>query len=1093
MGNLPEGTVTILFTDVEGSTALHTARGDEVARQILGEHEKVVRRLVAETGGHEIKSLGDGFMVAFASARRAVSCAVSIQRAFDDEARGDSRGETRLRIGLNSGEVIEQDGDLLGAAVNAAARIAAKAEGGQILVASVVKDLAGVVPEVSFANRGRFRLKGFPDRWQIFEVVWRQEQAAAPPVLIERPPLVGRDAERDELLRALSDVASGRGGVVMIGGEPGIGKTRLAEETRLEAEKRGFRALIGHCVEQGGAPYQPIVEILESAIKAVDPEALRLALGDAAPEVARVVPHLRRIFPDIPAPLELPPEQERRYLFNSIQDFLGRASAIRPQLLVLEDLHWADDATLLLLQHLAEGISEMRALLVGTYRDVELDSSRPLARTLEDFLRRRLARRVRLRGLSAEAVGQMLQTLAAGQSAPATLVGVIYQETEGNPFFVQEVFEHLAEEGRLLDATGQWRAGFVISDIDVPESIRLVIGRRLDHLSEDVRKCLTTAAVVGRSFSFRVLEAAVDLGADALLDAVDAAERARLVSGSEDSPDPHFAFTHELIRQTLLANVSLPRRQRLHLRVADAIEQTVEGDAVERATALAHHLFLAGEAADPARAARYLLLAGDQAMTAAAYEDALDNFRNALELHGWVDDAGRAEVQTRVGLAQLALGQWSAALDTLNRALDELERIGEVATMPSLCRQIAWLLGWGGRFPEALEIAGRGLSAAGDETTEARCHLLSFSGALFGAAGGWDASKLMMDEALEIARTQGQPRLLATVLGDACAHKWWFGEAAEAGRLGLEATQTLRREGALWDLANVLGFTELSLLWAGERIDEALAIHAEVEELARRIGHYGAQVLDLRFMEILGNAAGDFAEVVRLAEEDERICRTAGFPWYRDSNLFKAGAVFGRGEWEQALDLCRQVDPYDVAYGASVFTRGAVALYLAYLGRRAEALKLLDDIVEDFPSADCPSHWGAWSLVWMSVEAFAVLGDLERAAALYPMTQSRLQGDFVLRGFDARLMPMLSGVAAAASSLWTEAEEHFGVARQQAPRWGPRTVADVDYWEGWSAFKRGTDAGRAEARRLLSDAVGGYQRTAMPRHAAMAQELLTRS
>jgi hypothetical protein len=129
----------------------------------------------------------------------------------------------------------------------------------------------------------------------------------------------------------------------------------------------------------------------------------------------------------------------------------------------------------------------------------------------------------------------------------------------------------------------------------------------------------------------------------------------------------------------------------------------------------------------------------------------------------------------------------------------------------------------------------------------------------------------------------------------------------------------------------------------------------------------------------------------------------------------------------------------------------------------------------------------------MSVEAFAVLGDLERAAALYPMTQSRLQGDFVLRGFDARLVPMLSGVAAAASSLWTEAEEHFGVARQQAPRWGPRTVADLDYWEGWSAFKRGTDAGRAEARRLLSDAVGGYQRTAMPRHAAMAQELLTRS
>jgi tetratricopeptide (TPR) repeat protein len=347
-----------------------------------------------------------------------------------------------------------------------------------------------------------------------------------------------------------------------------------------------------------------------------------------------------------------------------------------------------------------------------------------------------------------------------------------------------------------------------------------------------------------------------------------------------------------------------------------------------------------------------------------------------------------------------------------------------------------------------------------------------------------------VDEALKIARTYDQPRLLASVLGDACAHRWWFGEAAEAGRLGTEAAQTLRREGALWDLANVLGFTELALLWSGEKIDEALAIHSEVEELALRIGHYGAQVLDLRFMEIVGLAAGDFDGVVRLSHQDQQICRAAGFPWYRDSSLFEAAAVFGRGEWEQALDLCRQVDPYDVAYGASVYTRGAVAMYLAYLGRRVEALKLLADVVDDFPSADSPSHWGSWSLVWMSVEAFAVLDELDRAASLYPLTQSRLQGGFVLRGFDARLLPLLSGVSAAAGSLWDEAAEHFRVARGQAARWGPRTVADVDYWEGWAAMKRGTDAARAEAQRLLSDAKDGYRSIVMPRHADMAQRLL---
>jgi class 3 adenylate cyclase len=174
VGKLPEGTVTILFTDAEGSTALHTARGDEAAREILGAHEELVRGLVAEHGGHEVKSTGDGFMVAFASARRAVGCAVAIQIACHEQARSHSEAKTVVRIGLNSGEVTEQDGDLHGVAVNAAARIAAKAEGGQILVSSVAKDLAGMVPDASFANRGRFRLKGFPECWQLFEVVWQK-------------------------------------------------------------------------------------------------------------------------------------------------------------------------------------------------------------------------------------------------------------------------------------------------------------------------------------------------------------------------------------------------------------------------------------------------------------------------------------------------------------------------------------------------------------------------------------------------------------------------------------------------------------------------------------------------------------------------------------------------------------------------------------------------------------------------------------------------------------------------------------------------------------------------------------------------------
>src|SRR3990172_1791618 len=191
--------------------------------------------------------------------------------------------------------------------------------------------------------------------------------------------------------------------------------------------------------------------MLEAAARTFPPEALRDALGDSAQEVAKLMPELRRMFPDIPLPPELPPEQEQRYLFNGMRDFLVRAGRAQPLLLVLDDLHWADDSTMLLVQHIAQQLHEMPVLIVGTYRDVELDVARPLARALEELLRQRLAHRIAIRRLPHDDVAAMLQALS-GQEPPTPLVEVVFSETEGNPFFVEEVFQHLAEEGKLFDA-----------------------------------------------------------------------------------------------------------------------------------------------------------------------------------------------------------------------------------------------------------------------------------------------------------------------------------------------------------------------------------------------------------------------------------------------------------------------------------------------------------------------------------------------------------------------------------------------------------------------------------------------------------------
>ncbi len=263
---LAAGPVTILFTDVEASTELRTRHGDHVAQQLLRRHEEVVRGEVAAHGGVEVKALGDGFMVAFGSARRALACAVAIQRALA-ERRADL-SDLRVRIGLNTGEVVAEADDLYGQAVHAAARIAARAAGGEILVSEVVRQLAGVTPELTFTDRGRCRLKGFPERFRLFEVRGRDEEpATAPAAFAARTPYVGRESERAELGRLIDCALGGSGGLALVGGEPGVGKTRLCEEAGADAVAKGFRVLVGRCYEiEGAPPYVPFVEILEQAL-----------------------------------------------------------------------------------------------------------------------------------------------------------------------------------------------------------------------------------------------------------------------------------------------------------------------------------------------------------------------------------------------------------------------------------------------------------------------------------------------------------------------------------------------------------------------------------------------------------------------------------------------------------------------------------------------------------------------------------------------------------------------------------------------------------------------------------------------------------
>jgi DNA-binding winged helix-turn-helix (wHTH) protein/predicted ATPase len=498
--------------------------------------------------------------------------------------------------------------------------------------------------------------------------------------------MVGRERELASLLSGLDDAASRRGRLFLVSGEPGVGKTRVADEVAAAAAAQQMAILIGHCSEHREAvAYLPFVEILENFVdRASNLDDLREVLGDQARELARLLPKLKNILPELPPPLDLPPPQARRHLFNCFCDFVARIASEQPTLMILEDLHWADDATLSLLDHLAQRLSDLPLMVIGTYRDAEIDVTPELAKTLEDLLRGRTATSVRLKSLPRDEVAAVLGSLS-GKSPPAAVVDEIFAETKGNPFFVEELFRHLEEENRLYDSSGQFRSKLAIGELDAPPSVRLVVARRLTRLSDLTQKVLATAAVIGLFFSFEILQASNEADADSILGCVEEAEKAGLVFSIADTFKLRFEFSHELTRQAVLAGLSAARRQRIHLEVAEAIERTYfsksgsEDDESfdDHVAELAHHY---AHSANTSQAVKYLHLAGDRAAARYAIVEAERHYTNALKLLNELPatserDRNEFALQLAFGPALIAVKGWAAP--QVERAYSRARKLGE--------------------------------------------------------------------------------------------------------------------------------------------------------------------------------------------------------------------------------------------------------------------------------------------------------------------------------------------------------------------------------------------------------------------------------
>ena len=921
-------------------------------------------------------------------------------------------------------------------------------------------------------------------------------QAGAP--FPERTPFVGRQAELGELRRLVAQVAKGTGALVMIGGEPGVGKTRLAEEVAAHCAREGFAAFTGHCYEMvGAAPYVPIVEVYEQALAgASSAQDFRHFLGDEASQIARLLPELRQLCPDIPPPLDLPAEQERRYLFNSVWEVLARTARARPMLMVLDDIHWADEPTMLLIHHCAERLAEVPILIIGLYRDSELDVGRPLSRTFEELTRRRLARRMALRRLPSEAVAEMLNGLAA-QRPPAGLVDVIYAETEGNPFFTEEVIKHLAEEGRLFDADGRFRTDLAVDELDVPEGVRMVISARLRRLGDDGPKVLGSAAVLGRVFSYELLRQVEELAEDRLLDLVEEAERARLIATIDDGEaDDRFIFAHELIRQTVLGGLSVPRRQRVHARAAEALERAHASAVEQQAAAIAHHLIEAGPIVDPQRTFHYLLIAGKWALESAAFEEALAHLELAAERAEVATPAERADLLFHLGTARRSNGRWEEAIDTWKEAVDTCVAAGDSERAGWICAEVADSIAWASRLEEAVAIAQRGLDLLGDEVSAVRARLLAQQGWILAVGEApYELGNALMSQALAIAEELDDPALRGSCLARLSMNRFFWMSHQEAADAGLEAAGLLRAAGNGWEESLLLGFVQISLVAAG-RYDEARQVEAYLEPLAERLGNPGALMNSRRARYGMADFAqtGDPVALEAFAWAELRFLGENGLPWINHTHAWLGLAFFLRGEWDEArhhYEAALECEPHSAMDG---WARALLFEYRAYAGERDAALALLDGADDNrMPTAGQANTWGRWVMLLSAVEGLYVLGEHTRAGDLYHLVVECIERTGVVcpNYNDCRLVQRTAGMAAAAARSWGDAEDHFRTALRQADEL-PHIPeqAHTRRFFARMLLERGDPGDRSAAVRLATESADLYRRMGMPRHLAMVEALL---
>jgi tetratricopeptide (TPR) repeat protein len=941
--------------------------------------------VAAAEGTVDVRQDGDALRLVFATAGDAARCAVELQQRIEADNRTTATpGVLRIAASVEPGR---DD------------RLCALAGAGQILVDT---DLWERLRDGGF-DLGDPRRLGGPDA--AAEIRWNPlpEPAVPLPTRLEiaRPEgFVGRAAELARLEPLLSLAVHGERQVVLLGGEPGIGKSRLARELAVAAHARGATVLHGRCDEDLRMPYQPFVEALSHLVEHAADAVLERHVAEHGGELSRLVGALERRCPDAPAPHDADGDSERYLLFSAVAGLLNAEQAQRAVVLFLDDIQWADAPTLLLLRHLAGADLRLRLIVVATFRSTELDDDSPLSKLLADLHREPDVTRLELSGLAAPAVAELARAATGHEldSAGLDAAHTLQRRTSGNAFFVTEILRHHGAD--LLAAP-------------VPTSVRDVLERRLQRLGEAVREPLAAAAVIGQEFDLELVARMLDGGGhDRVGAAVDAAAEAALVVAPRH-PGDRYAFAHGLIVTTLYEGLGPARRGRMHWRAATALEELcgdgVGGTPPPRVAELARH-WLNAEPADLERALRYTMMAGRHAVAQLAPDDGVRWYRQGVGLHDQLDgaeDTTRFELLAGLGDAQRQAGD-PEFRDTLLEAAALARRLDD-----------------GPRLVRAVLSNSRGFVSASGVVDDERLHALEDALAAVGDADSAERALLLATLAAELS----------------------FSPTDRARRVALsdEALALARRLDDPAALSRVLSLRFVTL-WMPQTLQERLANSDENVAAARRTGDPVAEFHAVHWRAAAFVEAGRLNDAWRDVEHEATLAERLGQPtmrWLATYDRANLEVIAGSlTEAEQHAQEALQIATASAQPDALSFFTSQLTNIRYEQGRLAELQPLIAQVVADNPGipafravlalACCEGDLDDEARRILAHETASAFGELPPdvtwlpGLVIYAEVAAHLQDRPAAEVLYEKLLPCAGQVVFSGVSAWGCVDHHLG-------------------------------------------------------------------